>query len=87
MTIVSNTSPLSNLAIVHQLSLLQQIYPKVLIPPSVHTELLRLPELQSTLTPVLSTGWLRIQAPTNTQLVQTLQQSLDPGEAEAIVPV
>jgi predicted nucleic acid-binding protein len=33
MLIVSNTSPLSNLGIIGQLPLLQQIYPKVIIPP------------------------------------------------------
>ncbi len=29
-------------------------------------------------------GWMEIQAPTNLQLLYTLNQILDPGEAEAI---
>lgn len=40
MTIVSNTSPISNLAKVGQLTLLQQIYGIILIPTAVHKELL-----------------------------------------------
>lgn len=44
MLIVSNTSPLSNLAIIGELSLLQSVYPKILIPSIVETELMRLPE-------------------------------------------
>lgn len=42
MLIVSNTSPISNVAVIGQLSLLQQIYPKIIIPPTVYAELLRL---------------------------------------------
>lgn len=33
---------------------------------------------------VIETGWLEIQTPQNTQLIQTLNQFLDPGEASAI---
>jgi len=51
MGIVSNTSPLSNLAVIGEIQLLQQIYSKILIPPIVHTELMRLPEIQ----PAIST--------------------------------
>lgn len=46
MLIVSNTSPLSNLAVIGELSLLQTIYPTILIPPIVQIELMRLPETQ-----------------------------------------
>ena len=84
MIIVSNTSPISNLIIIGEIYLLQQIYPKVLIPPAVHSELTRLPTLQPTMISLLDAGWLEIQAPTNPQLLYTLNQTLDPGEAEAI---
>jgi uncharacterized protein len=46
MIIVSNTSPISNLIVIGEISLLQQIYPKVLIPPAVYSELTHLPTLQ-----------------------------------------
>lgn len=84
MIIVSNTSPISNLIIISEISLLQQIYPKILIPPAVHSELTRLPTLQPTMVSLLGAGWLEIQAPTNLQLLDTLNQTLDSGEAEAI---
>ena len=84
MIVVSNTSPISNLIIISEISLLQQIYPKVLIPPAVHSELTRLPTLQSTMISLIGAGWLEIQTPTNLQLLDTLHQMIDPGEAEAI---
>jgi len=70
--------------IIGEIALLQQIYPKILIPPSVHSELTRLPILQTTMISLLDAGWLEIQAPTNLQLLDILNQTLDPGEAEAI---
>ncbi len=84
MLIVSNTSPLSNLAVIGKISLLQQIYAKILIPPTVHDELMCLPEIQPIITSSVTAGWLEIQTPSNDQLVQTLQRSLDAGESEAI---
>jgi uncharacterized protein len=84
MLIVSNTSPLSNLAVIGELLLLQTIYPTILIPPIVQIELMRLPETQPLISAHIANGWLKIQSPNNLQLLQTLNQSLDPGEAAAI---
>jgi hypothetical protein len=88
MVTVSNTSPISNLisnlTLIGEISLLKKIYPKIIIPPAVHTELTRLPNLQPTITSFIAEGWLEIQPPTNFQLLQTLNQALDPGESEAI---
>ncbi|PSR15805.1 DUF3368 domain-containing protein [filamentous cyanobacterium CCP3] len=84
MPIISNTSPLSNLAAIGEIELLQKIYPKVYIPPAVYSELIRFDEIQPTISNVMKTGWLEIQMPKNTQLIQTLNQFLDPGEAAAI---
>ena len=39
MIIVSNTSPISNLAQVGRLEILQQIYGKIIIPTAVYNEL------------------------------------------------
>ncbi|MBN8562550.1 MAG: DUF3368 domain-containing protein [Leptolyngbya sp. UWPOB_LEPTO1] len=84
MLIVSNTSPLSNLAIIGELSLLQSVYPKILIPSIVEAELMRLPEIQPIISNQIASGWLEVQVPTDLQLLQALSQSLDPGEAAAI---
>jgi len=43
MLVVSNTSPLSNLAIINRLDLLQEQLGTVVIPPAVQRELDRLP--------------------------------------------
>lgn len=49
MIVVSNTSPISNPIVIGEIFLLQQIYPKILIPPAVHSELTCLPTLQTTI--------------------------------------
>lgn len=46
MRVVSNTSPLSNLAVIGELDLLQKIYSKILIPPTVYDELIRFQEIR-----------------------------------------
>jgi predicted nucleic acid-binding protein len=40
MIVVSNTSPISNLAAIGQLELLQQLYGNIIIPPAVYQELI-----------------------------------------------
>lgn len=84
MLIVSDTSPLSNLALIGELSLLQSVYPKILIPSIVEAELMRLSEIQPIISSQIASGWLEVQAPTDLPLLQALNQSLDPGEAAAI---
>ncbi|MEM8639127.1 MAG: DUF3368 domain-containing protein [Cyanobacteria bacterium P01_G01_bin.54] len=84
MKVVSNTSPLVNLAVIGQLPLLQRIYPKILIPPTVHNELICFPPIQTAIAQQVDAGALKLQTPRNSALVQTLSQALDPGEAAAI---
>lgn len=84
MLIVSNTSPLSNLAVIGELPLLQTIYPSIFIPTIVQTELMRLPEIQPIISTSITNGWLKVQTPSNLQFLQTLNQSLAPGESAAI---
>ncbi|MBW4464836.1 MAG: DUF3368 domain-containing protein [Pegethrix bostrychoides GSE-TBD4-15B] len=84
MIIVSNTSPLSNLAVIGELVILQQIYAGIVVPPAVHQELTNLQQFQSEVAPLLNNGWLQVQAPQDTGLVQRLLVDLDAGEAEVI---
>ena len=79
MLIVSNTSPLSNLGMIGQLPLLQQIYPKVIIPPMVHRELMRLSVIQAEITLLITRGWLEIQPVTDQSMLQILSNRLDPA--------
>ena len=87
MIVVSDTSPLCNLAIIGDLFLLQQIYERVLIPPSVADELARGGEDDDRIVGVLSLDWIEVRQPTNLQQITKLENdnNLDRGEAEAIV--
>jgi len=84
MRAVSNTSPLSNLAIIGRLDLLNQRYGVVLIPPAVAQELSALshPAGKARITAALADGWLVVQTPPTTSLA--LPIPLDAGEVEAI---
>jgi uncharacterized protein len=86
MVVVSNTSPLLNLAIIGQLDLLRQQFSKILIPKAVLEEL-RVEEMlpgSEHLQAALIAGWLQVQEINNPSLVQLLQRDLDRGESEAI---
>lgn len=86
MLIVSNTSPILNLAIVGQLDLLRQQFGHIQIPPAVLDELKideERPGSQS-IQSALTAGWIQVQPVNNQSLVQLLRQTLDGGEAAAI---
>lgn len=84
MRVVSNTSPLSNLAIIGRLDLLKQRYGVVRIPPAVAAELSRLSHVagKARITAALTEGWLIVENPPAN--LPTLTVPLDPGEHEAI---
>lgn len=86
MIIVSDTSPLSNLAIVGYLSLLQQIYNKVIIPQAVAEELRNASDEENLIAGVLSLDWIEVVSAKNLELISVLRNNhnLDRGEAEAI---
>ena len=81
MIVVSNTSPISNLAAIGQLSLLQQLYGNVIIPTAVYQELLNSGATYPVTLAVQNLDWIQTQAVTNLALLQTLQNNLDIGEA------
>ncbi|WP_254449403.1 hypothetical protein [Anabaena sp. UHCC 0253] len=84
MIIISNTSPISNLAAIGQLTLLQQLYGKVIIPQAVYQEILASGSTDPGTLALQTLDWIQVIPVTNIVLVQTLQTILDPGEAEAI---
>lgn len=84
MSIVSNTSPISNLAKVGQLNLMQTIYGRILIPCAVHEELLDERAGETVIAAVQSATWIEIQSVQNQQLVNELRTRINIGEAEAI---
>jgi hypothetical protein len=84
MIVVSNTSPLINLAHIGQLNLLQQLYGALLIPEAVWHEIVVQGVRQPGADEVQAATWIHTQAVTNRALVRALQQELDAGESEAI---
>lgn len=85
MIVVSDASPLANLAVVGKLDLLPALYTQVLIPEAVAAEL-RAGEEQKSFPPFLaSSHWLEVRAVADRAAVDQLLLQLDLGEAESIV--
>lgn len=86
MPIVSNTSPILNLAIIHQLDLLRQQFARILIPPAVLAELrveTDFPGAQA-VRQAIQDRWLGVVELKNVHLAHALALELDGGEAAAI---
>lgn len=84
MIIVSNTSPISNLAAIGKLDLLQQLYTNIIIPIAVYKEIINSGETEPATLAIQNLDWIKTQSVTNKSLLQELQTILDLGEAEAI---
>lgn len=84
MKVVSNTSPLINLAWVGQLELLHELYGVIDIPEAVWHEIVVQGAGQPGAKEVNSADWINTRAVDNKLLVLALHQELDAGEAEAI---
>jgi predicted nucleic acid-binding protein len=84
MIVVSNTSPISNLAAIGQLELLEQLYGNIIIPPAVYQELINSGDTDPATLAVQTLDWIQTQPISDRVLLETLQTNLDLGEAEAI---
>ena len=84
MSIVSNASPLINLARIERLDLLPRLYGELIIPEAVWREVVIEGVGQPGADEIESASWVQVQPATNRELVQALRQELDAGEAEAI---
>lgn len=86
MRAVSNTSPVSNLAMIGRLEVLRGRLGEIIIPPAVWQELGRVRHAgaKRAIEEAESAGWLKIEALENDQLARALASFLDPGESEAI---
>ncbi len=86
MPVVSNTSPILNLAIVGKLELLRIQCENILIPPAVLRELRVDEDLPGSklIIEAISDGWLKVLEPENLLLTKALQLHLDLGESAAI---
>jgi len=84
MSIVSNASPLINLARIGRLELLHKLYGEICVPDAVWQEVVvagaGLPGAEQ----VVEALWIKRHSVANSALVRALQQDLDAGESEAI---
>jgi predicted nucleic acid-binding protein len=82
--IVSDTSPINNLAAIAQLDLLHHLYGTVIIPEAVYQELTE-PEFPvAGAIEVQTFDWVQTRQVNNRAVVQALLTELDLGEAEAL---
>ncbi len=86
MLVVSNTSPILNLALINRLPLMREQFATVTIPKSVLEELRvgeNLPGSKN-ITDALDAKWLQIEEVQDSAMLRMLKRELDAGEAEAI---
>ncbi len=85
MIIVSDTTPLSELAKVGQLNLLRDVFGRVIIPEEVYNEVTT--GTHPAVSVVQSATWIEVRSVSDTQKVSALQgaTNLDLGECAAII--
>lgn len=85
MIIVADTTPLSELAKIKQLDLLQKVYSKILIPPEVYQEIITGEHPAKHL--IKSVNWIEIYQVSQPDKIITLRNitELDLGECAAII--
>jgi uncharacterized protein len=85
--VVSDTSPITNLAAIGQLDLLRQIYGTIVIPLAVYREMAAAGKTVPGAIEVQTLAWIQTQTVTDVQRAVDLQvnhDQIDVGEAEAI---
>ena len=84
MTVVSNTSPLLNLALIGRLSLIEMQFEQVEVPTAVWEELTAGQEGVDRLEAVRDRGGIQVVSPEPTDLLTEFERELDRGEAAAL---
>lgn len=84
MIVISDTSCIGYLIIIDKIFLLKDNFSKIVIPQTVHKEILQLSEKYD-LSKYLHSDWISINTITNTNLYNELLTKVDEGESEAIV--
>jgi hypothetical protein len=82
--VVSNTSPLINLAAIGQLDLLHQLYGRIVIPHAVYREIVVDGTGQSGSDQVMTLEWIETRRVVGRVVVASLCIEVDEGEAESI---
>lgn len=82
MVVISDTSIITNLIQLDQLSLLSQLFGNIIIPQKVFDELAKIPGQVEMIGQI---DWIEVKAISDKSLFDQIVQNLDPGETEAIV--
>lgn len=85
MIVVSNTSPIINLARIDRLPLLRDLFGELHIPSAVRDEIMAGDGARPGANDIAAGEWVRVQQIRDKSEVHVLQTQLDDGEAEAIV--
>jgi predicted nucleic acid-binding protein len=84
MIVVSDTSPVINLAAVGELELLEKLYTRILVPEAVYHEVVVIGTGQLGSQEVQTWPCFEVRVVQNQAFVADLMRELDAGEAEAI---
>jgi predicted nucleic acid-binding protein len=84
MIVVSDTTPVMNLAVIGRLDLLQQLYTTITIPEAVFHEVCVAGAGQAGAQDVSAAPWIDRRSVVDVGLANSLMLELDEGEAEAI---
>lgn len=85
MSVVSNTSPIINLAAIGQLHLLRAVYSRLVIPQAVYREIVIAGPALPGAVEAVTEGWIESRTIAFPAELRYLQTILDQGEAEAIL--
>ncbi len=84
MIIVSDSSPLINLACINKLHLLPELFNEVIIPHSVYQEIVEFGEGQPGSDAVKNSSWISVRNCNQLDQLNEFRKELDIGEAEAL---
>ena len=84
MIVISDTSPIINLAAINQLDLIPKLFAHIIIPQAVFDEITIKGFGKYGSSEILNAEWITVKQCTNTVLLNNLLLELDLGEAEAI---
>lgn len=82
--VVSNSSPIINLAIIGRLDLLKTFWGKIYVPEAVWQEVVIDGSQYYEVEQIRAADWIIVEKIENRRFAQALMQNLDKGEAEAI---
>lgn len=82
--VISNSSPIINLAIIGRLDLIKKFWGRIYVPEAVWEEVVIDGAGRDEVEEIIAADWITVEKIKNQNLSLVLQQKLDKGEAEAI---